>query len=441
MSFENPTIIPQKESLDTRWYTRFETLGSFQDYEQLTGEGDNRENQKKKLIAGEIENPTLDYPELEKFNFEEIEAGLINLKRDILNSENNPVVRQVYRWKINEKLADLRLLRASKEGNDKRVARYSQFIYGNPEQNIYEYTLFQIKTVIDKNLVSEDSAKKEAAKRLNAELFEALMNNNNEISPEKYELPAVQKKKEELEYSATEIKIAFDDFLKEKKLGGWNVVIDQDGRFTSINVSQEKKEINIPRSRKLKESNLRSLIAHELGTHVLRRELGERSKLRLLGLGLDRYLKGEEGIATFEEQKIKGASEFAGLDGHLAVALAMGMDSKKRSFKEVFNILKDIYFIQSKKTGNEAIKSAEDSAWSRCVRTFRGTTCKTPGAVLTRDIVYREGNIGIWNLVKNNPDEVRRFSVGKYDPTNSRHIWILEQLGITDADLASLEQD
>jgi hypothetical protein len=57
---------------------------------------------------------------------------------------------------------------------------------------------------------------------------------------------------------------------------------------------------------------------------------------------------------------------------------------------------------------------------------------------LTRDIVYREGNIGVWRVVKNNPEEERRFSVGKYDPANPRHIWILEQLGISDEDLDNL---
>lgn len=32
-----------------------------------------------------------------------------------------------------------------------------------------------------------------------------------------------------------------------------------------------------------------------------------------------------------------------------------------------------------------------------------------------------------------------RFNIGKYDPANDRHIWILEQLNITDKDLLELE--
>ena len=185
---------------------------------------------------------------------------------------------------------------------------------------------------------------------------------------------------------------------------------------------------------------LKALIEHEIGTHVARREKGERTKLKLLGLGLDRYLKGEEGIATYQEQKIEGANDFSGFDGHFAISLASGIDGKKRNFREVFDILKNYYFIKSKKQTTEgAWESAENSAWSRCIRTFRGTSCQTPGACFTRDIAYREGNIGVWNVIKNNPEEIKRFSVGKYDPGNPRHIWILEQLNITDEDLNKLE--
>jgi len=98
-----------------------------------------------------------------------------------------------------------------------------------------------------------------------------------------------------------------------------------------------------------------------------------------------------------------------------------------------------VTLIRSKKDKATALASAQNEAYNDCVRIFHGTSCKNPGNCLTKDIVYREGNIGVWNVVKNNPEEIKRFSVGKYDPTNPRHIWILEQLGITDEDLADLE--
>lgn len=444
MDIEKPTIKTTKENptenLDDKWYERFKELASFEDYEYLTGDKETRNLHKGLFLAGFIENPILDYPELERLDFEEKEKKLIALKNEIVNQESNPIVRQLYRWRINEKIAELRMLKEAGKGNDNKFLKYSCFIYGKPEKEIYEYTIWQVKNLIDKKLFDADLETQKAAQRLNKELFKSLAENETTIKPEDFNLPKIKSTKGEAEYQAEEIKHAFEEALERYKISGWEVVVDNTGRFSSINTSQEQKNVNIPQTSKLKETELQALIEHEIGTHVVRREKGERTKLKLLGLGLDRYLKGEEGIATYREQEVEGANNFSGFDGHFAISLATGIDGRKRNFREVFNILKDYYFIQSKKSKEEALKSSVNSAWNRCIRTFRGTTCKTRGACLTRDIVYREGNIGVWNVIKNNSDEARRFTVGKYDPANPRHIWILNQLGIADEDLDFLEK-
>jgi hypothetical protein len=65
----------------------------------------------------------------------------------------------------------------------------------------------------------------------------------------------------------------------------------------------------------------------------------------------------------------------------------------------------------------------------------------TRGVCCTKDIVYREGNIGVWDVLGKNPQELVRLSVGKYDPANSRHVYMLEALGIADQDLADLNDE
>lgn len=446
MNFEQPNFNnvlekPTKpESLDDKWYEKFKDIAAFQDYEYLTGSKEYRDEQKRKFLGGEIENPQLDYPELDRLNFTQKEADLLNLKKEILNNEENKLIKQIYRWKVNEKIAEIRMLKAAEAGDDRRFSRYSRFIYGKPEKEIYEYTLSQVKKWIDKKIFDSDLDISEAAKRLNAGLFEALMNNESELDFSGYEIPKLKSTKGDAEYSAEEIKQAFQEALEGYQLSGWSVIVDEEGKYTSINVGQEDKEVRIPQARKLKQTSLKALVKHEIGTHVRRREKGERTKLKLLGLGLDRTLKGEEGIATHEEQKVRGANEFAGFAGYFASALATGVDGKKRNFREVFEILKDFYFIKSSKSKKEAKENAEKFAWNRCIRTFRGTTCETKGSCFTKDIAYREGNIGIWNVLKNNSEEERRFFVGKYDPGNPRHIWILDQLEITDEDLEKLEK-
>ncbi len=298
-------------------------------------------------------------------------------------------------------------------------------------------SLIKVKHVIDGKRSDSDQRIIEAIARLdqNINIPEEI---ETSIDINSYDFPKLKSTKNEPEYSAEEIKVAFQRALLECNAQGWSVVLDESGN-TAINVNQENKTVYVPAERKVKETKLKALIAHEIGTHALRRENGERSKLKLLGLGLDRYLKGEEGLARYKEQEIIGATDFAGFDCHLAISLAMGLDGKKRDFREVFDILRDYYFVKSKNANrDESWKNAEELAWKRCLRAFRGTTCDIPGACFTQDIAYREGNIGIWNLVKKDDDEMRRVMVGKYDPTSERHIWILDQLGISDSDLETL---
>ena len=169
---------------------------------------------------------------------------------------------------------------------------------------------------------------------------------------------------------------------------------------------------------------------------------GERSKLQLLQLGLDRYLPGEEGLALHRQQAVEGAKDYAGFPGHFPSSLAKGLDEHEpRTFREVYEILKQYYILSEKnRTGEERERMAAELAWKSCVRRFRGTTGATPGAIFTKDIVYREGNIETYELINRKDHEQHRFMVGKYDPSNERHRWILDQLGISEADLENLAE-
>jgi hypothetical protein len=427
-------------ALDEQWYERFEKVGNFKILGLLDGDKKCRDGQKNDFLNQLIENPKLDYPDLENFNFDEKELALLQLKEDVLNLENDEIIKQVYRWKINEKIASLRMLRCAKNGDQGKFKRYSEYVFGKPEKDIFLQSLIKVKSVVDSRRLDADQRIIGAITRLdqNLKIPEEIITFTDVSN---YEFPKLKSTSGELEYGAEEIKSAFQEAILKYNTQGWEIIIDESGKLKNINVNQENKTVNVPGERKVKETKLKALIAHEIGTHVLRRENGERSKLKLLGLGLDRYTKGEEGLATHKEQEISGMTDFAGFDGHLAISLAEGLDGTQRNFREVFDILRDYYFIKSKNTDiDKAWENAQESAWSQCVRVFRGTSCETRGVCFTKDIAYREGNIGIWNLVKRNDKEMQRVMVGKYDPTSERHIWILDQLGISEDDLKTLEK-
>ncbi len=441
--------------LDSRWYDRFESIGSFQAYEYLDGDKQTREVQKTKFLSGEIFNPTLDYPKIEAEQLNDREKDLLAIKREILSQEPNELVKQVYRWKLNEKIAELRMLKAASDGDMRRFSKYSEFVYGNASPDVFAYTVNSIRDLA-KTSTSEGTPAHEAAQQLLA-LFPDEVRQEKVIEPPSQEAVTIAQNttvqefgdlvalpESEGEFNANEIKGVFEQALINLDVSGWQVIVDASSK-SGISVNQEQKTVNIPESRTLTYDKLRTLIAHEIGTHVERRSRGERSKLKLLGLGLDRYEQGEEGVATMREQALGGerVDDFAGLDGHLAIGLAQGLDGKKRDFREVFIIMAKYYEMKNLIEGKSpdlSASNAQASAWNRTVRTFRGTDCTTAGACFTKDIIYRQGNIDVWNVVKDNPAEMIRFSVGKYDPANARHLWILDTLAITDTDLSNLEE-
>jgi len=443
-------------SLDSAWYPRFETVGSFQAYEYLDGNKQYREDQKNKFLSGEIQNPNLDYPQLNDQVLGTKEQELLTLKKDILDNESHEIVKQTYRWRINEKIAEIRMLRATLKKDMNRFWRYSEFLYGKPSAEIFSYTTHHVlRSEIQTYLDSENPDLKRTAQELYDMLpttlpepaiitlpsQESMNKARTATLQEVNHLIAIESEKKNLD--AVEIKEIFDQALSKLRAEGWQVTIDTSSK-TGMSVNQESKQVKVPESRSTSIEALKTLIAHEIGTHVARRINGERTKLTLLGLGLDRYEQGEEGVATMREQAIRGkVTDFAGLDGHFAISLAAGLDGTPRNFREVYTIMEKYFLFRNLISGKDlaaAEQAAKTSAWNRCVRTFRGTDCATSGVCFTKDIVYRQGNIGVWEVIGKNPEELSRFSVGKYDPANSRHIWILDQLGITEKDLQSLSK-
>ena len=429
----------QSDSLDARWYERFESV-AFEDYEKLSGEKSHREQQKDRFLSGEIENPDLGYPELESFDVDEKEAALLSLKEDVLEAEENEAVRKIYRTKINEAIATVRMLRAAKDGDDRKFSRYADFIYGKPAESDSNYVIRQVQGYVTENLASDNPARVAAARQLDV-LFGDI-NTHADDGVDSTVLPEGEDIAGAVE-SLDEVVAAFDEALVELDIDDWEVVVDSDKGLANFSVSQEHKIVRIPAeekllARKISKKKLKGLIAHEIGTHVARRHNGERSKLRLLGLGLDRYIQAEEGVATYAEQQVVGATEFAGVPRYFSVLAAKGVDGVPRDFQNTFSVMKAYRILTSAKS-DISEKDVENIAYNDCVRIFRGTTCGTPGAVYPKDMSYF-GNRKIWTLVSKNAEVVQQFTVGKYDPTNAGHVALLSELGILESDLAALEQ-
>jgi hypothetical protein len=440
--------------LDARWFRNFEMITSTNESVEtsLDGEKDARERTKQSFLNGEVENPTLDYPGINPEKLAQEETELLALKDSIIRDEPNEVVAQAYRWRINERLAQVRMLKATANGDMHRFGRYAAFIYGEPDGGVFGYT---VKTALEKaaKSIGEDSSIGQAAKDLVSILPDPKMEDQSIKKPDSQTIEAVAKiinsefenlglsDSEKEDFDSDDISSVFTKALESLGAEGWKI-LNVDNR-TKVNVDQEQKEVLVPTGRQVARLKLEQLVIHEIMLHVGRREHGTKSRLSLLGLGLDRYIKGEEGVTTVAEQAHAGkVVAFRGLELHLAAALAKGLDGEPRDFRQTYEVLYKYFLFKElpkAKDKDQAEKTAQDKAYAHCVRVFRGTDCKTKGVIFPKDIVYREGNIAVWGLLKNNPNEALKFSIGKYDPANDRHLWILSQLGITDQVLEKLE--
>jgi hypothetical protein len=455
----------ENQTLDEKWYSEFEKIGSTAAVEYLKTNKAGEEEQKKKFLENEIGNPAFSYPAIKIDDIAAKEKALLELKSKILAEEPNEVIRKAYQWKINAKLAELRMIACAgatanpettpkeKAGLLHRFSRYSEFIFGAPDKEVFAFSIDSLKKTAEGLESSEDPQIARAAN----DFMLALPVNKIEYTPPAEPTPELiaRVEKETLrevgkmidlperseKFTAEEIKPVIEDILAALEAKGWTAVIENQPIFS---ISQAKRQVKIPVKANHTRERLQALIAHEIGTHVVRRLNGERSKFKLLGLGLDRYDQGEEGVTTIREQSIqKKFDQNPWLERHLAIGLAAGLDGTPHDFREVFGVMQKYHYMLSLKSGKNPAKAkveADQKAWDRCVRTFRGTDCKTKGVCFTKDIIYAQGNIAVWDVIGKNPDELMRLSIGKYDPSNPRHLWILNQLGITEKDLEELQK-
>ncbi|MEM9336523.1 MAG: tyrosine/phenylalanine carboxypeptidase domain-containing protein [Patescibacteria group bacterium] len=425
------------EVLDRHWYERFVEL-NFSDFDKLDGDGSERVKQKEAFLAGDIVTPSLDYPHLEEFDFQEREASLLELKAEIVDTEQNEIVKKIYRTRINEAVAKLRMLKAARDHDDRRFSAYSDYIYGAPEGDLVSYTASFVQKKIDRFLHSKHKEKRDAALLLQD------MTGTHEIS----DIQPPTAEGENLTGSiknVDEVVQLFEQYLEDEGVDDWDVVVSDNESISGFRVSQERKEMVIPGTQftgeKGKTQGVVHGFLHHEGMHVKRRHSGERSKLALLGVGLDRVEKGEEGVATYTEQQVRGTKEYAHPQRYFAIAYAKGeIDGKPKDFRQTFEMLKQ-YYLMSLKPGEDLAVRADDWAWKLTVRVFRGTTGKTPGAVYTKDMAYFQGNKETWELVSKDSEITKKFSIGKFDTYNERHISMLVELGILDEDLRLLESD
>jgi len=473
--------------VDGEWYVRlWKILGSEDTEDAYIPDVEELEEQKSKFIAGELDAPN---PILKNLDFEKLahrQKELSELKADILKESlikdegQNESLRWLYRWRINEEIARVRMYEVSKRiqelrqdpganptelrRNEIAFDRYNKFIYGEPSAEVFSDTLLTIRATAETELDSENEELRLAARGLldvlpkppSAEkigtpsevTFEAVKAAvNDDIEGYEIDLENFPEKSD-----AEAIVNSFNENLQKIGATWWKAVIDQTGRRL-ITLRPQKGDALIPETRKAGPKKMVELTIHEILSHILRGVHGLETGLGLAMIGFDRYERADEGIATARSQSQKESFEgFASMVDHLAISLARGLDAdgsgrpNYRNFRGVYDILYQYnYYKQIKigKTPDLAKENAANDSWNTARMCFRGTGYDTPGFCNREKIMYREGNIETWGQLDDDPQTLIKFvmSLGKVDTNNQRHIYALHQLKIiTQEELEQIEK-
>lgn len=413
--------------LDERWFKHVLYINNQgNEAEQFQKHIRVSEEEKDLFLSNETENPKFEHRKSPAFvsSLDEIDT----LHSKIQSQEKDAVVLDLYEYKLESLRHRNDFLQALIEERDIDFYQASVKLYGKPKKRYFSYVAKQITSLCKKTQETNPIVAKRL-KRVVSKIDQSNVDISADILP-----PAVETG--EVITTEKEVKEIFQTTLDRLKIENWKLQVAGSNR-TRFAVNATNQIVHIPNqtqllqrpNNKLTDIHIQALAEHEIGVHVRRAYEGARSPLQLLQVGLDSYLPGEEGLAGYAQQQIEGAHEFYGFDRYFAACLAIGMDGTKRDFRAVFSIMTDYYTLKHAHEEEEEGVSIR-AAWDVCVRIFRGTTGQTPGAICTKDIVYLEGNIGIWHLISDKPNIFESLFLGKFNPMMSRHVKSLQTLGI-----------
>lgn len=399
------------EYLDSKWFSDYLDIAGFSEINFLTPEKSNYNKEKEKFLSGKVNGPCFSY-NLDQVLLKNKKVALKNLQEKIGSEEDNTMVQTAYIQTIAEKLQILELLEATIDKDDSRFTQLSEQIYGKPDSQLYQKALGILSGIIEKYNCKVSNSFKEI-------IFDAEKNIEFDFNP----ISASNI------VTATDLKVIFDKKIKELE-SDFAVKVTETVASITVKYSPER-QILIPKEKTWNQNIAKGLIAHEIDVHVRRSENGNRSPLKLLGVGLFQYLKGEEGLAMYLELE-KNKSKLPGIGNYLTVALMQGLHNKgPLDFHQVFDFMYEYNLIMSNLAGKNLTEDQlKSKSWEGLWRVARGTTGQSLGSCLTRDIIYFKGFNEVKDIIEMGEFPYDSLFLGKYDPANKKHLDIINTLKI-----------
>ena len=200
------------------------------------------------------------------------------------------------------------------------------------------------------------------------------------------------KSEDEGDLSASAVHDEVTKVLHNLGFSEWSVLMQN--RSARISVDSVRAEISIHPGAVFDPQEVKRLLVHEIGTHVLRRENGRMQKAMLFAKGFPDYLETEEGLAIVAEES-EGLLTNAAIRKYCCRLLATYMCGSS-SFAEIFNTVRAYL--------------AEGDAFDVALRVKRGLSDTSQSGGFRKDHVYFTG----WQKIAGAAPVVRRrLFVGK----------------------------
>lgn len=395
-------------------------------------------NREVEAALEQLREPHFHYPAIPIEDVMCRTEALRQLAQEVVQQEPNAIVRRLYLDVIDEHQAYLQMIQATHSGDVEAFWQQNRLIHAEPSREEMQRALSQVARLIAEGLQRPDIT--EASERV-----QQLLRDMQAPLDVLYATPGTRASQDGKTTPATKprmiapqtVKRFFDAVMRQYGFAGWHTVID--GTANDTRIEQLTQCLILP-EKQISVERVRTLLSHEIESHVFRAAAGEKSRLNLLATGTRGFMATEEGLALYNDRetaRLQGKAidevSTASLFGTLATGLAAGVVTIPFTFSRLYAFLEPFLFLFRQlnnldKDKQRTRSKARELARIRCLRTFRGVPDLTvAGAAYVKDALYMRGEQMVSESIRRDDTVRERLMVGV---VGLEQLSDMEELGI-----------
>ncbi len=307
----------------------------------------NLKEEKERFLNNPDYNPQFEYPKL-KFNPLELIDQLEKIDFDESNAG------KIFEDKKHEILKKIAVLEAIEE---ERFTQNSINLFGKPDQNDLQRAIDFLKAIPKKDEEKEDKTN----------------------------------------ITAEEAEQIFNEVFKSYGLHKWRTKIKEN--LVARCVAGKHNRMFVRAGAKFRKKHIKSLIVHEIETHIITAENGKNQIYEIFNRGSANYLQTQEGLAMYNVEKETGdllKHNIGALSHVVSIHAAL-----QQSFSEVYHTLREL-------------KVPKNKAFASALKAKRGLGDTSKPGAFTKDLIYFKGYYQIKEYIEKG-GTIKDLYLGKFN--------------------------